>query len=182
MEQTIETWRDAIGYEGLYRVSDLGRVRSLDRVVDGPKGQMRLNGKVMKLSLVGGYEQIGLCKNGPQKFLYVHRLVAAAFIGPRPNEKQVNHRDGNKLNNRSSNLEYVTARENIHHAWRMGLSKTRGTEHPASKLTEENVLAIREAHAAGGVSQKKLADKYGVSAGSISFIVNRQTWAHLPPA
>jgi len=183
MEQAIETWRDVAGYEGVYRVSDLGRVRSLDRMVDHPKGQMRLNGKVMRLRLSHGYEKVDLCQNGLRKKFFVHRLVVTAFLGQCPDGKEVNHVDGNKLNNRPSNLEYVTHLENMQHAYQTGLSKTQiGVENINSKLTETDVLEIRAAYAAGGVAQQKLAGKYCVSQNIICNIVRRKIWAHLPPA
>jgi len=183
MEQTIETWRAIAGYESFYQVSDAGRVRSHDRVVDDAKGQRRLNGKVLRPGLVSGYEQVVLCQKSLLKSFYVHRIVAVAFIGPCPAGKQVNHRDGDKLNNRLSNLEYVTAAQNTQHAYRMGLSKAIcGANHYRAKLTDKDVLEIRAAYAAGGVTQRKLADNFGVHRVNISNIVNRQTWAHLPPA
>ena len=182
-ESTIETWRDVVGYEGVYEVSDHGRVRSVDRVVNGPKGQMRIKGKVLRPSLSCRYGRVGLQKNALRKQFFVHRLVAAAFIGPLPNEKQVNHIDGDKLNNQSANLEYVTQSENMQHAYRTGLQKAIcGANHHHAKLSEADVLAIRATYADGGITQQKLADNFGVGHVNIHNIVHRQRWAHLPPA
>ena len=183
MEQATERWQDVVGYEGLYLVSDYGRVWSVDRTVDGARGKRRLNGRVLRPSLAGGYQKIDLCQNAMRNTFLIHRLVAAAFLGPCPAEKQVNHKDGCKLNNLSSNLEYVTHSENILHAYIAGLLKAMcGANNHHAKLSEADVLEIRAAHASGGVTQKKLADKYGVSHVNISHIVNRQRWAHLSPA
>jgi len=180
---TTENWRDVAGYEGVYRVSDLGRVRSLDRMVDGPIVQRKSNGKVISLSFVHRYQKVGLQQNGLRKQFLVHRLVAAAFIGPCPDGKQVNHLDGDKLNNQPSNLEYVTPSQNTLHAYETGLKKAiRGTEHHSSKLSEADVLEIRATYAAGGITQRKLADSFGVGHKQISKIILRQRWAHLPPA
>jgi len=183
MEQTIETWRDVVEYEGVYQVSDAGRVRSLDRMVDGPRVQRKSKGKSIRPSLVSGYKQAGLQQNGLRKYFYVHRLVAAAFIGPRPVGRQINHIDGKKLNNRPSNLEYVTQSENTLHAYRTGLLKSMcGVDSPHAKLNDKDVLEIRAAYAAGGITMKKIAFKYEVSHSQIRRIIQRQTWAHLPPA
>ena len=182
-ESTTETWRSIAGFDGDYEVSDHGRVRSVDRVVNGPKGQMRIKGKVLRPSLSCRYGRVGLQKNALRKQFFVHRLVAAAFIGPLPNEKQVNHIDGKKLNNLSSNLEYVTHLENMQHASRTGLLKAIcGANHCRAKLTDKDVLEIRATYADGGVTQRKLADKYGVDKANIFRIIHRQKWAHLPPA
>ena len=180
---TIETWRAIAGYEGDYEVSDFGRVRSLDRMVDGPRVQRKSKGRVISMNFSRKYKKVGLHQKGLQKQFFVHRLVAVAFLGPCPTGKQVNHKDGCKSNNRPSNLEYVTPLENIQHACLTGLSKTQiGEENINDKLTEENVLDIRATYAAGGVTQQKLADNFGVGHVNISNIVHRRSWAHLPPA
>lgn len=109
-----EIWRAVKGYEGLYSVSDLGRVYS------------RYNNKIMKESLDKyGYITVSLSIKGhcvPRK---VHRLVAIAFIPNPLNKKQVNHKDLNKLNNSKSNLEWNTAQENISHAYINGIHNKR---------------------------------------------------------
>jgi len=144
---------------------------------------MRLKEKVLRPDLSRGYQRVGLQKNGLRKNFSVHRLVAAAFTGTCPVGKQVNHIDGDKLNNQSANLEYVTQSENMQHAYRTGLQKAIcGANHHHAKLSEADVLAIRATYADGGITQQKLADKYGVCHVNINNIVNRQTWSHLPPA
>lgn len=101
----IEEWRDIVGYEGLYEVSNLGRVRR--------------NGKILKPSKVRhGYLQIALYKNGIYKRFYIHRLVAYAFI-PNPNSyPEVNHRDEDKTNNTVDNLEWCTHEYNNNYGTR----------------------------------------------------------------
>lgn len=133
-----EIWKDIKDYEGLYQVSNLGRVRSLDRVINynienGKK--VKRKGKILKQrSNWNNYLYIHFSKNSKIKLFIVHRLVAEAFI-PNPNNlPQVNHIDGNKFNNRVDNLEWCTAKENIIHSWKMGLSK--GYIHPKGKLTD----------------------------------------------
>lgn len=100
-----EIWKDVVGYEGIYQVSNLGRVRSA-------------NG-IRKARISGCYPRIKLCNHGACEHLFVHRLVAEAFIPNLENKSQVNHIDGNKLNNVVSNLEWVTPSENAIHSHRV---------------------------------------------------------------
>lgn len=103
-----EVWKDIEGFEGLYQVSSLGRVRRAGRIKKPHTDH-------------GGYLTVWLCKNSSQKCMKVHRLVAQAFI-PNPECKRtVNHFDGNKKNNRVENLEWATHSENIIHANNTGL-------------------------------------------------------------
>ena len=98
-----EEWRDIEGYEGLYQVSNLGRVKSL-RDKNNKKRELILKPKTMR----NGYLKVDLCKNGKQKTFTVHRLVATVFISNPKNFPVVNHKDENKLNNNISNLEWCT--------------------------------------------------------------------------
>lgn len=114
-----EIWRDIKGYEGLYQISNLGRVKSMH-------GRRP---RILKPGMMGtgyregtGYLFVILCKNGVPKKRKVHRLVATAFIPNTCHEPQVNHKDGNKLNNRVDNLEWCSATHNICHAYRTGLN------------------------------------------------------------
>lgn len=97
----IETWKDIIGYEGLYKVSDWGRIKSL-------YNYKRNGTDILKPKIKRGYYQIGLRKNGKRKWFAVHRLVAQAFIANTNNYPCVNHKDENKLNNCVDNLEWCT--------------------------------------------------------------------------
>lgn len=114
-----EVWKDVKGYEGIYQVSNIGRVRSLDRWTNGLKHMFK-RGCIRKPFDTTGYDSVTLSNSGDKTFM-VHRLVADAFI-PNPNKLPcVNHIDGNKKNNIVSNLEWVTYEENTHHAIRLGL-------------------------------------------------------------
>ena len=112
-----EEWISVKGYENLYEISNFGRVKSL-----GNKSNHKSE-KILKqcLSRKNGYLSVSLSKNGKTKSYRVHRLVAEHFI-PNSNKLfQVNHIDGNKQNNHINNLEWITCKENIHHAWNNNL-------------------------------------------------------------
>ncbi len=110
-----ETWKDVVGYEGLYQVSNNGHVRSLDRVVVRTvKGDMKLKGRILKPGAsLSGHLTVALCKNGTQKTHYVHRLVTRAFISPCPEGLEVRHGVGGILDNTLKNLCYGTRSENM---------------------------------------------------------------------
>lgn len=114
MQCISEMWLPVPAYEGLYEVSNLGRVRSLPR--------FGTNGKCVSVDLCRGYQRVNLWKNGVLTHKLVHRLVAEAFIPNPENKSQVNHIDGNKRNNNVCNLEWVTASENQIHARMNGLN------------------------------------------------------------
>ena len=126
----MEIWKDIQEYKGLYQVSNLGRVRSLDTIINckGAKGidnHLR-KGKILKQNIgTTGYYSINLSKNSKRKYVRVHRLVAEAFI-PNPNNYYcINHIDGNKLNNKVENLEWCTYSYNNKEAYRLGLKQNK---------------------------------------------------------
>lgn len=107
IEQLLTVWKPVPGYEGLYEASSFGEIRSLRR------------GRVLKPGTSqGGYLVVALRKNGTQHMVKVHTVIAAAFLGERPQGLEVNHKDFNRMNNAVENLEYVTRQENIRHARR----------------------------------------------------------------
>lgn len=117
-----EVWKDIEGYEGLYQVSNLGNVKSLDRTQIQKRGDLYYNrkykGQIIKPHLTHkGYCAIGVTKNNKHKNFSVHRLVAKAFIPNPENKPEVNHIDGNKQNNMVNNLEWCTRSENLKHAY-----------------------------------------------------------------
>lgn len=113
----MEIWKDVVGYEGIYQVSNLGKVKSLDRVYNG----RNLKSKVLKLTLnIYGYLRFTARKENTIKTLFVHRLVLEAF-NPILEKLQVNHIDGIKTNNKLENLEWVSDSENKKHAYKTGL-------------------------------------------------------------
>ena len=120
-----EVWKDIKDYEGLYQVSNMGRIKSLKRYEkSGSKIRLR-NEKILKQKNTMGYNYVILSKFNKLKTYRIHRLVAETFISNPQQLPQVNHIDGNKLNNKAKNLEWCTASYNIKEAYRLNLSKTR---------------------------------------------------------
>ena len=116
-----EVWKDIPGYEGLYQVSSLGRIKSLSRSVNRSNGVVqRRSEKVVKQSNSRGYKTFKLRNNDGVKTVRVHRVVAELFLGKAPDGMVVNHKDGNKSNNTYTNLEWVTQKENVRHAVDIG--------------------------------------------------------------
>ena len=122
-----EIWKPIKGFEGLYEVSNLGRIKALKRKKNCNKGWGWVKEHIMKQTTANSeYYRVPLTnKEHIKKYYLVHRLVAIAFI-PNPKElPQVNHIDGNKLNNKVENLEWCTRQENIRHAYKIGLNPSK---------------------------------------------------------
>ena len=137
MKMSEEVWKDIKGYEGLYQASSLGRIRSLDRYKK-TKGrykemQCKIKGTILKQAINhDGYYEVVLSKDGKAKTMRVNRIIAETFID---NKTQVNHINGDKLDNRVENLEWCTCKENITHALNNNLMKpVKGKEHYMSKM------------------------------------------------
>lgn len=199
-ELNSEEWKPVYGLEELYAVSSLGRVRRIGHLIPGRKTVDAL--KPLKDKY--GYCAVMIGHRGQkQKRLLVHRIVMAAFHYPvNGRDIQVNHIDGNKSNNRLSNLEYVSPRENWEHAVRIGLrsadfpevrrrargathySRTkpeaipRGSRHGRAKITEETVREIRIFYLTTK-SYKKVAAHFGLGKTTILHIIKGDTWKHV---
>lgn len=172
-----EIWKPVIGFEQWYEVSNLGRVKSLDRVYGhnlSSSGQLRKS-KLLKLAMESnGYLQVKL--NIPsQKAFLAHRIVAQAFVPNPDNKSFVNHINGIKHDNRADNLEWVTKSENAIHSFKIGLQCNKGEKHPSHKLTNTQVKRIRKSKK----SSRILADQYSVSKTTIKDIKNFKIWTHI---
>lgn len=171
---TVQTTinKDIPGYEGLYYATEDGRVFSHTRPIYTKDGVYRYHKKgreVIGEISIHGYRRLILSKDGKIEKVFLHRCVAKCFHGNSDNLPFVNHKDGNKLNNRKENLEWVTAQENTVHAISTGLAKTTPrilSEDIENKIREEYVYRSSEF---GVVS---LAKKYGVSKSLVHLIVN----------
>lgn len=179
-----EEWRQVIGYEGYYEVSNLGRVRSVARAVNFENGRiLHYQGKITRVYFnAGGYLRVHLNRDNKSREHKVHSIVASAFIGPRPPGMQIDHKDGCKTNNAPSNLEYVTGSENIKRSFARGthpitvrdkrrLFQGYGELSNSWKLTDVQVIEIRRLYKEG-MKQTELADMFRVTQGTISRIIN----------
>ena len=138
-----EIWKDIEGYEGLYQISNLGNVRSLDRVRKqfnhNGIAKIKYKGRTLKKQLQKqtGYNTVTLYDNSRKgKIKSVHRLVAETFLENKNNYPVINHKDGNKQNNNVNNLEWCTISHNVKHAYKTGLAKVKklyGKENPRAK-------------------------------------------------
>lgn len=155
---------DIDNYEGYYQVSNLGRVKSLERRVKNyPSGTRFIKSAPLKTRVgTTGYLTVDLCKKGRASKYKIHRLKAIAFIPNPKNYPQINHIDGNKLNNDLSNLEWCSSASNILHAYSCGLHK--------SKLSAEYVEEILNGYPE--ISIPKLAMKYNVSNTAIWYVIH----------
>lgn len=175
----MEIWKDVIGYEGIYQVSSLGRVK---RVAGGHGATP---GRVLKpIKHPNGYLQVCLYRDKKVSRKYVHRLVLEAHVGPAPEGCEGNHKSGDKTDNRIGNLGWVTRSENNKHAYRVlgrepTIAPPRGEAHGQSKLADEDVIEIRELWATGKYLQRELAEMFGVTRQTIGKIVNRRLWRHV---
>jgi hypothetical protein len=177
-----ERWLPVVGYEGLYEVSDMGRVRGVERLVWNKGGRaarwQRVRAVVKSPWMGGPYPIIRLCKDGKKFTVPVHRLVAEAFLGPPPEGHEVCHCEGVAIGDMVSNLYWGTRKQNMEDGVRHGTSR-RGVRNPHAKLTPENVEIIRQQRAAG-VKLAVIAAQFNVSAGAASLAARRITWGYIP--
>lgn len=181
MELTVERWLPVVGFEGSYEVSDHGRVRSLDRVVHRSDGGMeRRRGQMMFCCAHhSGYTLTKLRRNGKARPVFVHVLVAEAFLGPKPSPAhQVAHQDGSRNNNAVGNLRWATPQQNIGEDRNAHGRTMRGEAHTKTSFSNSDIYAIRQ-RSADGETRSSIAKSYGVSATCISCIVRRITWTHI---
>lgn len=163
----MEEWRDIDGYVGLYQVSNLGRVRSLDRI--DSMGRLR-QGQILKITdNAKGYKKVMLCKDGKHINKYVHRLVAQAFIPNHNNLTEVNHKNEIKSDNRVENLEWTTHRDNMEYGTRKQRQREKisGSQNVGAK----KIICVTTGEIFDTVRQG--ADKYNVYPQNISQSIKR---------
>jgi len=177
-----EIWKDIKDYEGLYKVSNKGRVKSLRREVAFSFNRTRIiKEKILVPSNhYKGYLYIRLCKFGKIKIYKIHRLVGTMFIKNPKNKLQINHKDCNKSNNNVNNLEWNTNSENQKHAYKNKANFSyKGENSHLSKLKEMDVLEIRKKYNSGGYTQTELAKEYNCCITNIGRIIKNKSWAHI---
>jgi hypothetical protein len=176
----MEIWKQISGYEGLYEVSSLGRVRGVDRTVSsfshkaGKVIPLKRRGKILSQSSAGaGYMTVCLCKDGGTKTMRVAALVCTAFHGAKPEGMQVCHNDGHKTNNHKDNLRWDTPANNQHdriiHA-----TDLRGEAVSTAKLTSDQASAIK-----AGMKLNEAKKLFGISKSQYYRILRGESWAHI---
>lgn len=162
--------KDVVGYEGLYQIDTDGNVWSIGYGKELILKQALQNNR---------YFVVTLCKQKKHKSHTIHRLIAEAFIPNPENKPQVNHINGDKKDNRIENLEWVTASENIRHAFENGLKiSLKGEKTGSAKLKNSDIVEIFNLRKLGW-TQQKIADKFGVCNQLISLILNKKNWKHI---
>ena len=170
----LETFRNIKGFEDLYKISNTGKVISLPR----KKGIVfRTHSITLKQKTTrNGYKVVVLTKNNTTKHTSVHRLVADAFVHGKTSQKYcVNHKDGNKTNNNAKNLEWCTPKDNIIHAWRIGLinsNNIQGEKHGHAKITNVQAMEILKSNK----TYTELSNIYKISKTSICNLRKQKTW------
>lgn len=178
MADATERWLPVVGHEGWYEVSDHGRVR---RVVRGPSTKP---GYILKpRPSTQGYLRYVLSRHAQKRHCTAHELVLEAFVGPRPDGHECNHKDTNKANNHLANLEWTTPKANTNHAidrgrWAPGWRKGTREGHGRTKLTWEKAREIRRL--AGSEPAWKTAARFGVSIRTVHDIRRGRAWREQP--
>ncbi len=188
----VEVWADVLGYEGLYKVSNFGRVKSLARRVYKKDGSLHYTQRerVLKYQVsTNGYPMVNLT-SGISGIFCIHYLVLITFVGPKPDDYQCRHLDGVRTNNLVNNLLWGTVQENADDRKKHGTNvgnrgRTRGMHYNCgelggkSKLKNEDVFAIRQMYRDGVRNLAMIARIYGVTRPSIADIVAGKKWRHL---
>ncbi len=163
-------WRVIPNTCGLYEVSNSGLVRRVDR--------NRLRSTSPQSN---GYLRVNLSINGKAIHRMVHSIVASVFLGERPEGFQVNHKNGDKSDNRVENLEYLSPTDHAYHTGHVikRLRPAQGSRHAMAVLTDELARQIHAEYSVGNITQRELSERFGVSQGNISLILNGKLWKHL---
>jgi len=165
-----EIWKPVINYEGLYEISNYGKVKSFKN----NKGNYRE--KILKLGKDKyGYMQIRLCKNGKHRYFKVHRLVLEAFVGPCPPGMEGCHNDGSRDNNFVGNLRWDTRKNNERDKIKHGTYQ-RGSKAGNAKLNDLKVRIIRRLLEDGYFTQREIAKIFNVSQVEIHYFARNKTW------
>lgn len=179
-----EIFVDIVGFDGKYQISNIGNVKSVGRYV-ARKGQSDLYVKerIKKCSIKNsGYKTLILYRDNIGKNKTIHRLVASAFIPNPENKKEVNHKDGNKLNNCVENLEWCTPSENQYHSHKTGLNiSPNGEDSVNAKIKEIDVIEIRRQYVKGDVnfSLRAIAKRFNLHPSTIYNIIKFKKWKHI---
>ena len=172
-----EVFRDIPGWEGMYQVSNIGTVRSVDRTVGSVTGKTyNRKGKVLRQNYnEDGYKIVYLSRNARDITMGVHRAMGLAFIPNLDQKPMINHINAIRDDNRLENLEWCTNAENIKHSFDMGISCNKGDNHPNRVLTMDMVRAIRQ-ELATGKTPKEVSEIIGTKRRNVYAVRDRQNW------
>lgn len=179
--------KDILGWEGIYAVTEDGRVWAYPRVRVRKGTPLKYSGYWRNKTITRyGYVVTTLYKSKGGSTpkgtkVFVHRLVAQAYLPKVQGKEFVNHKDGDKQNNHISNLEWCTYKENTIHAFNLGLRKApKGDGHGMSKMTVKTVGEARQLYKEGNHTKASLGRLYGVSKTTMGKIINGTEWKHVP--
>lgn len=175
----IEEWRDVVGYEGLYQVSNAGRVKRIEGKRVFSDGRVRhYSEAIVSPTKPDPYPRIMLHAGTRKRTTRVHQLVMEAFVGSPPSGMEVNHKNGDKADNRLDNLEYITHPDNVKHYNEVLGRGNQGSRHGMSKTNEDTVRKIRQLHK-DGVSRHEIARLLGMGVSWVWKIASGKSWKHV---
>lgn len=182
-----EEWREVPGWDGRYSVSNLGRVRTNYVDYNNHTGILvRKKVENIRVPTVHpkGYFYISLSAPKKRWFVGVHKLIALAFIANPNNYTIINHKNGQKTDNRIENLEWCSHKQNMHHAWRTGLMKNArltGVKHHRARLCDDDIRFIRKliTDFSDIAKKREIATLYHISIYTINDILKRRSWKHV---
>ena len=177
-----EIWKDVVGYEGVYQISNLARVKRVGYNIESPHCKYRRAYKdemeIKQMISTNGYKKLSLCKDKIIKNQMVHRLLMIAFVPNPENKPFINHIDGNTLNNSLENLEWCTPKENVNHAINIGLINNKGINNKNTKITEDIAKEIKRLISLGH-KKINISRELNVSAGIIYSIAYNKCWKYV---
>lgn len=167
-----EFWEDIKGYEGLYKISNLGNIKSFKRYKEGKL----LNPKSDK----DGYKEIGIRDiNGDRKFKRIHRLVAETFLPNPENYDYINHKDNNPSNNNINNLEWCSLEYNNKYRFTHGNASHKGSKSPVASINEDIAIKIYILGHSGKYTESEIAKMFSTTRSVVNKIRLNKTWTHV---
>jgi len=180
MNYENEIWKPVEGLEDFYEVSNMGRWKILQREIKAGYGKTRVIKEKITCGIKRGrYLKVSINTTGESKDIDLHIMVARAFIPNPENKPTVNHKKGIKTDNRASELEWATQSEQLFHSYEFKLRSANGEKNGRAKLTETQVVQIRNLFKTGQYTKTKLSKEFMVGLTTIRMIINKKNWKHV---